>query len=70
MNDLFYLTEDQRAIRDLARKIARERIAPHAARYDEAESYPEDSIRALVESGLYGIWVKVRNYWKGWPFSY
>jgi branched-chain amino acid transport system permease protein len=20
--------------------------------------------------GLYGIWTKVRNYWKGWPFSY
>ena len=20
--------------------------------------------------GLFGIWVKVRNYWKGWPFSY
>ncbi len=20
--------------------------------------------------GLYGIWVKVRNYWKGWPFTY
>ena len=20
--------------------------------------------------GLDGIWVKVRNYWKGWPFSY
>ena len=57
MNDLFYLTDDQRAIRDLARKIARERIAPHAARYDEAESYPEDSISALIESGLYGIWV-------------
>src|SRR5499427_4234563 len=57
MNDLFYLTDDQRAIRDLARKIARERIAPHAARYDEAETYPEDSIRALVEAGLYGIWV-------------
>jgi len=57
MNDLFYLTDDQRAIRDLARKVARERIAPHAARYDETESYPEDSIRALLESGLYGIWV-------------
>src|SRR5262245_37762612 len=57
MNDLFYLTEDQRALRDLARTIARERIAPHAARYDEAESYPEDSIRAIVEAGLYGIWV-------------
>jgi branched-chain amino acid transport system permease protein len=20
--------------------------------------------------GLYGIWLKVRNYWKGWPFTY
>ncbi len=20
--------------------------------------------------GLFGIWVKIRNYWKGWPFSY
>lgn len=20
--------------------------------------------------GLYGIWVRTRNYWKGWPFSY
>jgi branched-chain amino acid transport system permease protein len=20
--------------------------------------------------GLYGIWVRIRNYWKAWPFSY
>ena len=20
--------------------------------------------------GLFGIWMRVRNYWKGWPFSY
>ena len=20
--------------------------------------------------GLYGIWLRVRNYWKGWPFTY
>jgi butyryl-CoA dehydrogenase len=57
MNDLFYLTDEQRMIRDLARKIARERIAPHAARYDETEAYPEESIKAIVESGLYAIWV-------------
>lgn len=24
----------------------------------------------LEPMGLYGIWVRVRNYWKGWPFSY
>jgi butyryl-CoA dehydrogenase len=57
MNDPFYLTDEQRMIRDLARKVARQRIAPHAAHYDETESYPEESIKAIVESGLYGIWV-------------
>jgi butyryl-CoA dehydrogenase len=56
-NDLFYLTDDQRMIRDLARKVARDRIAPHAARYDETEAYPEDSMRAIIEAGLFGIWV-------------
>lgn len=24
----------------------------------------------LEPRGLFGIWVRVRNYWKGWPFSY
>jgi alkylation response protein AidB-like acyl-CoA dehydrogenase len=57
MRDLFYLTDEQRMIRDLARTVARERIAPHAARYDETETYPEESIRAIVESGLFAIWV-------------
>ncbi|HEU4367281.1 MAG TPA: acyl-CoA dehydrogenase family protein [Methylomirabilota bacterium] len=57
MNDLFYLTDEQRMIRDLARKVARKRIAPHAARYDELEAYPEDSMKAILESGLFAIWV-------------
>ena len=57
MQDDFSLTDDQRMIRDLARKIARERVAPHAAHYDETETYPEESMRAIVESGLFGIWV-------------
>ncbi len=57
MHDLFYLTDEQRMIRDLARKVARDRVAPHAARYDEAEAYPEDSMRAVSEAGLYAVWV-------------
>jgi alkylation response protein AidB-like acyl-CoA dehydrogenase len=44
-------------IRDLARKIARDRIVRYAADVDEHERYPEESIRALIEAGLYGIWV-------------
>ena len=57
MSDPFYLTDEQRMVRDLARKIARDRVLPHAARVDETESYPEESVRALIESGLYAIWV-------------
>jgi alkylation response protein AidB-like acyl-CoA dehydrogenase len=57
MADLFYLTDEQRMIRDLARKIARERIAPHAAHYDETEAYPEESMKAIFDSGLFAIWV-------------
>ena len=56
MNDLFYLTDEQRMIRDLACRISRERVAPNASHYDETETYPEASIRALIDAGLYGIW--------------
>jgi len=24
----------------------------------------------LEPMGLYGIWIRIRNYWKAWPFSY
>src|SRR5262245_12592648 len=56
-DDLFYLTADQRTVRGLARKVACERVAPHAAHVDETESYPEASMRAIIEAGLMGIWV-------------
>jgi alkylation response protein AidB-like acyl-CoA dehydrogenase len=55
--DLYYLTDEQRMIRDLARQLGREKIAPLAAQLDEAESFPEDGVRLLAEQGLYGIWV-------------
>jgi len=51
------LTDEQRMIRDLARKVAREKIARWAAEIDEQERYPTESIEAIKEAGLYGIWV-------------
>jgi alkylation response protein AidB-like acyl-CoA dehydrogenase len=53
----FYLTDEQRLIRDLAGKVTREKIAPWAADVDERERYPEEAMRALREAGLFGIWV-------------
>ena len=55
MAELFYLTDEQRAIRDLAREIARERIAPLAARVDEGEEYPAEQLKLLAQQGLMGL---------------
>jgi alkylation response protein AidB-like acyl-CoA dehydrogenase len=53
----FELSEEQRMICDLARKVAREKIAPHAADVDERERYPAEAMRAIIDAGLFGIWV-------------
>ena len=55
MNDAWYLTDDQRAIRNLARDLSRERIAPLAAGVDETEEYPAEQLRLLGEQGLMGL---------------
>ncbi len=57
MNQLYYLTEDQRAIRDLAREIARERIAPLAGHVDETGEYPHEQLKLLGQQGLMGLHV-------------
>ena len=57
MRELYYLTDEQRAIRDLAREIAREKIAPVAAYHDETETYPEEIMKLLAQQGMMGIWV-------------
>src|SRR5262249_57787893 len=56
-HDDFAVTDEQRMIRDLARKVAREKIARWAAEVDEQERYPTESLEAIKEAGLYGIWV-------------
>ena len=54
---LYYLTDEQRMVMELARALAREKIAPIAAHHDETESYPEEAMRLLGQQGLMGIWV-------------
>jgi alkylation response protein AidB-like acyl-CoA dehydrogenase len=55
MHNLFYLTDEQRAVRDLASEIARERIAPLAARVDETGEYPREQLEVLGKQGLMGL---------------
>ncbi len=46
------LTEDQRAIRDLAEKFTAEAITPFAAHWDEHSIFPRDTIRKAGELGF------------------
>ncbi len=51
----FQLSEEQRAIRDLARDFARNEIAPIAAAIDESGEFPYATIKKMGELGLMGI---------------
>jgi alkylation response protein AidB-like acyl-CoA dehydrogenase len=54
----FELTEDQRAIQEAARRFAVERLAPHAAEWDENEHFPVDVMREAAALGLASIYIK------------
>jgi alkylation response protein AidB-like acyl-CoA dehydrogenase len=49
------LTEEQQAIRDLAREFARNEIAPIAAQIDETGEFPSATVKKMGELGLMGI---------------
>ncbi len=53
----FDLTEDQRAIQDMARRFTADAITPFAAEWDEKHIFPRDAIRAAAELGFGSIYV-------------
>ena len=56
-NETFELTDEQREIRELARRFADERVAPHAASWDRDHAFPLEVIAELGELGLMGVCV-------------
>lgn len=54
----FALTEDQQAVRDMARGFAAEKIAPHALKWDAERHLPLDVIREAATLGIGGIYIK------------
>ena len=53
----FDLTDDQRAIQDMARKFTADAITPHAAEWDEHHIFPRDTIREAAKLGFASIYV-------------
>ena len=53
----FDLTEDQRAIQEMAQRFTADAIAPHAAKWDEDHHFPRDVIKAAAELGFGSIYI-------------
>ena len=57
MTTQFELSEDQRAIQDMARKFTADAITPHAAAWDESHYFPRDVVKASADLGFGAIYV-------------
>ncbi len=53
----FDLTPEQNALRERARKLAQEKMAPRAAEVDRTEAYPWDHVATLRDAGFLGMTV-------------
>ncbi|MSP82113.1 MAG: acyl-CoA dehydrogenase [Alphaproteobacteria bacterium] len=57
----FVLSEDQRAVRDLAREFAAGELAPNAARWDAEAEFPIATLRKAAELGFASITVRAES---------
>jgi alkylation response protein AidB-like acyl-CoA dehydrogenase len=51
------LSEDQRAIQEMAQRFTADAISPHAAEWDEKHHFPRDVVKAAAELGFGAIYV-------------
>ena len=49
------MTEEQRMLKELARKIAEEKVLPVRAELDEKEEFPWEIMNICAEAGLFGV---------------
>ena len=53
----FDLTDDQRAIQEMAQRFTADAITPFAAKWDEDHVFPRDTIKSAAELGFAAIYV-------------
>ena len=53
----YFLTEQQKLIKDIARKIAEERIMPVRAELDEKEEFPWALVKDMAEADLFRVFI-------------
>jgi butyryl-CoA dehydrogenase len=53
----YFLTEEQQMIKDLAAKIAKEKVEPVTLEYDEKGTFPWDIVKVLAKSDLFRVFI-------------
>jgi len=53
----YFLTEQQKEIKNLTRTIAEEQVLPVRADLDEKEEFPRDIMTILADAGLFGVYI-------------
>jgi len=53
----YFLTEQQKEIKNLTRTIAEEKILPVRAELDEKEEFPWEIMKILADAGLFGVYI-------------
>lgn len=53
----YFLTEDQKMIKELAKQIADEKIVPVREELDEKEEFPSEIMSVLAHSDLFGLFI-------------
>jgi alkylation response protein AidB-like acyl-CoA dehydrogenase len=53
----YFLTEEQKMIIEVARKVAEEKIKPMREHFDETEEFPWDAVKAMAEADLCGLYI-------------
>ena len=65
----YFLTEEQQMIKELAARIADEKIAPVAIQYDEEGIFPHDIVKVLADSDLCGVYIPANTAARGGVFE-
>ncbi len=53
----YFLSEEEQMVKEIARKIAEEKIIPVRQKYDEEGTFPHDIVEVMAQSDLFRLFI-------------
>jgi len=54
----YFLNEQQKAIQEVARQVAKDVIVPIRAKFDESAEFPWEAVKAMQKADLFGVYIE------------